>query len=64
MFPAKHLEYEHPRLQGVREYIGDLMDNNSDYHPVLLANFDQTWCKKFTPATTALAIRTDWTSMQ
>eukprot|EP00973_Karenia_brevis_P002025 276352-Karenia_brevis.AAC.1 len=55
ILPAKHLPYEHPRLEGIRNFVEDTMDQDDEYHPEMFANFDQTWCVKFTPSNKMLA---------
>eukprot|EP00973_Karenia_brevis_P093961 12420045-Karenia_brevis.AAC.1 len=53
---GKHLPYHHPRLASIRDFVRGELDGNDEFHPELLANFDQTWCRKFTPRSKILKI--------
>lgn len=46
--PGKHIEFNHPSLIRLREYI-QLQVTSGGVEPRLICNFDQTWCLNFIP---------------
>lgn len=46
--PGKHLRYDHPAMQQVRDYVAFQVEGNH-CHPALVANFDQVWSLNWRP---------------
>ena len=46
--PGKHLEYSHPKMQFVRDYVA-LQVSQAKINAKLIANFDQVWSLNFRP---------------
>lgn len=45
--PGAHLPYHHPAMQRVRDWVS--MKMGTDYHPLMLCNFDQVWSVLYRP---------------
>lgn len=58
--PGKHLPYQHPAVQHVRDWVRFRIDSGH-FSPRLVANFDQVWCVLFRPKTSVLKKKKDAT---
>jgi hypothetical protein len=46
--PSKHIPYEHPALEAIRNHVSALVDSGQ-IHPRLIGNWDQVWTVLFEP---------------
>ena len=55
--PGKHLAYDHPSLQRVRDWIHE-QSTSGHFHERLIGNYDQVWSVLFRPASATLQQKT------